>query len=207
MVGVQAAKRMIDSQADLAGVDIEATTLVDTDSDGDTFRVLETDADTEAEQVGFQITHPGGPMGDRMFKDRLKQYFDALREQQRSDDRDTSADTTETDDTDTDDAADASESDTPTDDHSARIAETSATDPPPSHDVSADTTTPLVDTSIDVAITDDSINALRAELDDVTDPETVVELEARIDSLEDRVETLEAAFDALASVGQRPDQE
>jgi hypothetical protein len=194
MVGVQAVKRMIDSQADLAGVDVEATTLVDTDADGDTFRVLETDADTEAEQVGFQITHPGGPMGDRMFKDRLKQYFDALQEQQRSDDPDDSADTTETDDTDTDD-------------HTAQMAETPATDPRPSHDVSADTTAPSVDTSIDVAITDDSIDALRAELDDVTDPETVVELEARIASLEDRVETLEAAFDALASVGQRPDQE
>jgi hypothetical protein len=196
MVGVSRVKDIIESKADFVEVELDSIERVGTTSDGDRYRVLETDADSEIDQVGFEITYPeSSPMAEQMFRDRVEGYLNAL------------ADST-SDDGDTDESAESEEepsvAETPDEgprrsDTGATVSETSQQDPRNDH--SPSTSAPDVETTLDVAITAESVAELRAELDGITaDDDALAELEARIDDVESRLERVEGALDALASI-------
>lgn len=73
----------IERKADLKGLELDAVRVVEDDPEEPTFRVLAVDAPDERDQVGFQITHPSGPLSTEMFNERLESYLQALKDKVR----------------------------------------------------------------------------------------------------------------------------
>lgn len=172
-------------EAESRGIDIDDVRIADdVDGDGTTVRIIETDAEDEVNQVGAQVTHPGGQRGQMMFDDRLRSTLDALEEHLGIDDN-SSAEIAET--PDEDPRPDTTESPS-TDDHDAQVrqpSESSATETR-SDETDSSTTSTELDATLEVDGLDDYADRLDA-------------VEARINELEERVETIEEIFDAVGN--------
>lgn len=182
MASIRNVKRVIKSQADFAGVDVDTIEPADPSTGGedDVYRVIINDGATEREQEGFQIVNPTGPNADQIFRDRLKQYFSAAKEQLI--DTDSSADDTadNSDDNSRRDTESTSESDV-TDSNGTETASTSEND------------TATTDTETDMANRTDVSGATQTESKDQTtqssEPNVTHPLSVTLD-LSDDVESL-----------------
>lgn len=73
-------KNRIKREADSYGIELDAIRTVDSDGRGTVFRVLETDADDEVNQVGFQVQKMPNSRGPDMFENRLQDGLRQLRD-------------------------------------------------------------------------------------------------------------------------------
>lgn len=176
-------------EADEYDFDLEAIREIDSDADGTTIRVLESDVDSEKNQVGFQVTKPPGEFGDRMFSKGLTDKMRALRDHIRSDDND---------------------AEEIPDEDSATVTETPAEDPRQSTDEQTPSVPNAAQASsgmdLTVALDEDSLEDLQEEfdrflqdVDDVTvDHSRVDELEENQADIDKRLASIEEKLSLLA---------
>jgi flagellin-like hook-associated protein FlgL len=158
-------ERLVEREARDHDIDIAAVRRVDTGDLGPVYRVLETDADAEKDQVGFQIEYPTtAPNPETMVRSQLKKYLTAL--------AGTARDETEPGYTVNEQSSDATDS----------VPET-----PTSTDVSA-TAPGATQMHIEVALTAESVQTLTDELGEVT------AMQNRLDDIESRLDQLESMF-------------
>lgn len=78
---VERAKKFLEREAKKRSIDLDDVRVAeDVEAKGTVIRVVETDADNERDQVGFQIEMPTGPNSFQSFKMKGKEYLDALRD-------------------------------------------------------------------------------------------------------------------------------
>lgn len=190
MVNYDELESKVHDQADFLEVNISHVERAETAGDGMAVKVIGVDGETEADQVGFTVAHPGTPRGSQMFNNKLKAGLQNLRSYMRGDQDDG-------DDTDEDEAeakdrleelAQQEQSGT------ARVAETSAEDPrsdgaQPGARQPRQPADP--DLTLELTIDEESMADLEAELDEIADQGD------RIDDLEARIETIEDVFGQL----------
>lgn len=178
----------IERAASSRDIDLDRVQFLEEVDEGRRFRVIETDAESETDQVGFEILYPDAPHASSMFSRRLGQYMDELRsylEDDPGDDQETGVAETPDEDpreTEQDDHADASRD-------TARSAEQN-----PSQE-SGGTAHKLEAT---ISLDDESLEEFERLLDEELSER--VELERRVDELEQRVDRLETALSGLAEV-------
>ena len=162
--------------------DLDAIREVSSDANGTVIRVLLEDAESEADQVGFQATKPPGQLNDTMFTKRLKngmrELNDILAGKQ---------------------PTQSNTADTP-DEDPRESSTTEQTEP--SDSVESDSTVSQVaeaDLTVELAITNESIEEIRSvlsdELEDAPRTERVDEIDERLTSLEERLSLLGSVAD------------
>lgn len=179
----------IEREADLQDVELETIRVIDSESDGTTFRILAEDGETEAEQVGFQVTKPPGPLGEEMFTNQLDDGMRQLKRLLNGEDPNPEPEP--------DPEPEPTDSDT-----------TTSTDPT-GREVETERSAPEMGVALTVSMDDDSLTELRNELSDVledyderTVAETrVAELEEQLEELDARIEKLEETLSMLGNVG------
>ena len=192
-------KDQIESAADRRDIQLDAIKTLN-DGEQRTFRVLETDGESEADQVGFQITHPGGPTGDDMFRRHLNNAMDQLRDHVNGDfDPEEEAEPTVDDETTEADVAENDVEDDPADTESDAVEETTEED----LDLSEPRHVPSkTSAEITVSFDDDQLEEIREMFDETTEEITASheDLDERLDSLDERISRLEEALSGLAQV-------
>lgn len=199
-------KEYVNTEAEEMGVDLDAVREVETDADGTTIRVLAVDGETEADQVGFQVTEPNVETGRQMFNRRLGNGLRTLRSRLKDDE--------DSDSNSQDQAQNVGES---TSENNGRQEDnglnspstasgsatsnttTSASQTPPGHE--------LGQLSVSVALEDDSRSDLTSQFESLLDDlesETVSdtqfdELEERVDDIDDRLASIEEKLSLLSS--------
>lgn len=190
------------------GIELDAVREVDSKGPGTTYRVLETDADDEADQIGFDVTHPGGPTGNQMFSNKLEGSMDALRQYLDGEDPN-EADDYETE-TVSDDVVeertshidrkqdDESESGRDETKMSRSTLDVNEGTMVSSESISGEDPLRVVRDGVQITLelTDDQLEKLEDGFGELID-----ERNERIDDLEQRVETLESALSGLANIG------
>ncbi len=170
-------------EAEEMGVEIESVREISDNNDGTTLRVLLEDGDTEADQVGFQVSRPNVDTGRNMFNRRVANGLRELRKRLRGDTGD----------------IDQSATDPQT--------ETDQNDQEPTSEPTLDITTPPSGSlSVTVKLDDDSQSELEAEFealleeieDSTVSPGQLEELETRIDDIDSRLQKFEETFSAFA---------
>lgn len=196
----------VNREAKTRDIDIDSVEHVDTESEGTTVRVLYKDAPDEADQIGFQVTKPPGPMGDQMFGEQLQNGFRELRNYLRGTDTNSGSDS----DTDT-----ASESDTEAADTPSPSGSDTGASPSPSRtdDTEADpdatsTASPGVgeinhEVTLETRLAQEDHEAMRTAMQEFADQfqakeERINELQTQLDEMDNRVEKLE---NAIANIG------
>lgn len=193
----------VEREAETHPVEIEAIRHIEGEEEGITLRVLETDADSEADQVGFQVTKPNTQMGRTVFSERLGQGFRALSDHIRDggDDEDGSDDNeqlSEGDDTDEEPNPE------PVSENSQMMSDTESV---PTGDTVPEPTQEVGSFSITTELNEDSLNDLSAELDntfeeitdELPDEARISEIEDDIDELDERLSVLEEKLAMLGS--------
>lgn len=171
-------------QAETMGIDIDAVREIDSDADGVTVRVLLHDAEREVDQVGFDVTRPPGEFGDQLFSEQLQKGLRKLRDYEPGDGSttDTAAETT-------------------ADDHTGH-------EPAPTTSTHDETTQHRVgEFDLTVRMGEESLVDLQTELadavedivDDTVDADRVDELEATVESIDERLQRIEETLATLGS--------
>lgn len=189
----------VEDEAEMQGVELDAVRQVDSDANGITIRVLETDADNEADQVGFQVTKPNVETGRTMFNKRLSDGMRSLRDILKDDD---------------DGSDDDSEEEFEPESETSSETTEAMSDMASSHDEYAKPSTETThqevgEFELTASVDDESLEALRDELDtmfDEVNEEFVTSEEAeaiddRLDDLDDRLTSLEETLSMLGTVG------
>lgn len=200
MRSVSRLKEYAESEAEDMGIEIDAVREVETDTDGVTIRVLETDAENEADQVGFQVSRPNVDTGRNMFNRRLANGLRSLRSHIKDDDSE--SDSTSEVESDPEDGSTKNQSETPSPQHtSAVVDENSATrsDTPP--------TTELGGFSVRVELEEESRSEITDSLESTLDEfeeqtisvEEFRELEQRIEDVDERLQSLEEHLSMFGS--------
>ena len=201
-------KDKIETAASRRDIELDSIRVIADNDDQRTFRVLETDAETEADQVGFQVTHPGGPTGDSMFDRQLNNAMDNLRAYLNGEDPNEATDDADAlEDQSTGDDAEYPEPESENADGSvmtdafedSRETTETAEDPEPENPKRVE---PSASAQITVAFDDDQIDEIREMFQETTDEiaESHEDLDERIDELDDRISRLEEALSGLAQV-------
>lgn len=189
----------IERVADRRDIALDDVSTVNSDEPGLTVRVLETDAESEVDQVGFQITKPSGNRGDQMFRRNLRQYFDALEDALRESTVSDQADQGDSDDDldalekaarDEDVDVDRSESS-----ESAQIAQTPESDP---RAQSSESDSAITEEIGQFTITA-SVEIDEGDLADITESieDATQTLQEDIDDLDERISAIEDTFSQL----------
>lgn len=191
-------KEQIESAADRRDIELDAIDLISEDEEKRTFRVLETDADREADQVGFQVHYPGGPTGDSMFKRHLNNAIDNLQAHLNSE----ASDTDDTDDTDEEldelerlaEEHDPDQDREPLEDDSREARPTSPVVEQPGEITSR--------AQITVRFDDEQIEDIREMFEETSEAitDSHEDLEERLDDLDERISRLEEALGGLAQI-------
>lgn len=183
-------ERKITRAAEIRDIELDAVRVIDADVEGQrTFRVLETDAPEEVDQVGFQITYPDGPTADMIFGNQLEKYMDSLREHVHGE--------SSTDDSEMEDDS-TSEEVVPTDGEAAQ--------PTGSSEMNAETIDGKdFSTTVSLEFDSESIAELQAMLEETLEdvPEDVDE---RLDDIDTRLSRLEDAIGGLADLTAQEDE-
>lgn len=196
-------KESVEREAEMHPVELDAVRHIKNEDgeSGITLRVLETDAEDEADQVGFQVTKPNTQMGRQVFSERLGQGFRALTDHLRdtgdSDNSDSERQVSDVSDATTSEATDDTEEQVEQPDQSNTTSKPAQSQP----------TREVGSFSITTELDDDSLNALADELDntfeDITDElpdeERIGDIEDDIDDLDDRLSVLEEKLAMLGS--------
>ena len=188
-------KESINQAADRRDIELDAVELVDDDGTQRTFKVLETDAETEKDQVGFQITFPGGPTGDMMFRKRLNQYMDQLQEHVNGgdvEDNDTSTESTDDQEPEQTESEDVDDRDAPSADNES--IPSSVSDDEKFESYTTEKTIEMV-----VTVDDEIESSLDELVDDIEDIERLAE---RVEEIDERMDRLEDALGGLAQISQ-----
>jgi len=201
---VTALKETVEREAELHPVEVDAVKHINDDQPGTTLRILETDAEDEADQVGFQVTKPESDMGRQVFNERLGDGFRALVDHLRNGDTDDSDSERQSSEDQSMDAADMS-SDDPGD--TGEQTEDAETKPNPQHQ--SPPTREVGTFSITTTVDEDSLEQLVEELDrtfeeitdEFVDEETVESNTDRIDELDERLSLVEEKLAVLGSFG------
>lgn len=182
-------------EAEMHQVELDAVRHIeDEDSDvGITLRVLETDAENEADQVGFQVTKPNTQMGRQVFSERLSQGFRALSDHLRDGD-DSNGEDSERQIPD----EDASSEPEMTEDAATESTEPNTQPNSAPAPKQSQPTREVGSFSITTELDDDSLEALAAELDDTFDSITdELPDEERIDGLKEDIDDLDKRLSVL----------
>lgn len=198
--GASDPKEKIRREADFHDVELEAIRKVESEGVGETYRVLETDAESEADQVGFDVTYPEGPAGEQMFSNKLSDSFTALKDYINGDDPNEVTDEVVEEHRDELEAHDAQ---TAQDDEPAQTSQTEMTSESRAPTASTDAET-IVEEQIGVTVefTDEQADEIEQAFVDA-----VEHRDERIDELEDRVDRLEELLSGLADLGGALDDE
>lgn len=190
---------MYDEAEEYPSFDLDDVREISDGGDGITLRILETDAEDESDQVGFQVTRPNmsDGRGRQIFNDRVLSGLRELRDRFRDDRGDESRDFDAS--SDSEDASDRQETDRDDTIDDGRdvdaIANSSAID-------DADVGPLSVTLGIDEESRDELVEEFNAVLEELEEAsastETVEEHEERLDDIDDRLTQLE---DTLSMVG------
>lgn len=192
----------IERKADLKGLDLDAVRVVEDDPDEPTFRVLAVDAPDERDQVGFQITHPSGPLSQEMFSERLEQYLQALKDEIRGNNDDTESDETD-DEYDLPDPEELDEDNDP-DENDENGAEQKAADQAHADQGSNRTLGDALDTqhvTVELEVTGDEFtDEIEETFADLVEPlgEDLDDVEADVEDIDERLSRIE---ETLGQVG------
>lgn len=209
--GSSNAKEKIRREADFHDIELETIRKVDSDGVGTTYRVLETDGESEADQVGFDVTHPDGPAGEQMFSNKLNDSFQALKQYLDGEDPNEATDEVveehreELEEHRAQTAQQDEQSQTSDDEQMSRTTidpeqgTVVRTDPDPDLDA-----TKIVNEQIEV-----TVGFSDEQVEDIEDAfvEAIERRDERIDELEDRVDRLEDLLSGLADLGGALDDE
>ena len=201
---ITALKESVEREAELHPVEIDAVKHIDTDEPGTTLRILETDAEDESDQVGFQVTKPESDMGRQVFGERLGDGFRALVDHLRDGDTDDSDSERQRSEDQSMDAEDMS-----SDDPGYGGEKTGDTEMKPNPKHPSPPTREVGTFSITTTVDEDSLEQLVEELDrtfeeitdEFVDEEVVESNENRIDDLDERLSLVEEKLAALGSFG------
>lgn len=200
-------KESVEREAEMHPVELDAIRHIENEDgeSGITLRILETDGETEADQVGFQITKPNTQMGRQVFSERLGQGFRALSDHIRNGD-DASESDSERQVSDTEDSVETETAEAPVPDNSKHMEDDNSP-APAGHREPSPPTREVGSFSITTSLDEDSLEALATELDstfeDITDElpdeERISGIEDDIDDLDDRLSVLEEKLAILGS--------
>jgi hypothetical protein len=183
----------IERQAEQKGIELDTVNEVESDGDGTTFRVLEQDAPNEVDQVGFEITHPEGPLSRNMFDTQLRKYLESLQSTISGSDTDDDEETSEP--TDADKALTADAESDPTESHIDNgVSETTS-----DRNVRVE---PDIAIEAVLSIDEDSLTEVEQELsatidDELGDVNDIIELADRVDELDERLSKIEDGLSTL----------
>jgi hypothetical protein len=193
----------VEREAELHPVELENIRHIENDDiDGITIRVLETDGETEADQVGFQVTKPNTQMGRQAFTERLESGLRSLTDHVR--DNDDTEDNADSERQNSEDDTTDSEQDSQSVSESRDFSDETESDG--SNETIPTRSREVGSFSITTELDQDSLGKLSAELEDtfdeltdeLPDEEKIADLEDNMDEIDDRLSVLE---DKLAMLG------
>lgn len=192
----------VEREAEMHPIELDAIRHVETDDDGAgiTIRVLETDAISSEDQVGFQVTKPNTQMGRQVFSERLGQGLRSLASHVRDkDDESDSEGQRSKGDIETESTDDIPDTDDYAKEYDGSVPTGSETASQPTHEIGEFTVT--------ARIGDESLAGLQKELDDafedisdeIPSEERIANIEEKQDDLDDRLSVLEEKLAILGS--------